>query len=427
MKIYISLLVLMSFWSNIANAQNTLQYYLANAEQNSPLLQKQGNDKKIIELDLQQYNAVYKSPKIDVNSNIIFAPILSYDNKKTSFQWVSKQSTKYQGYDLGSTNGGQYQAYVSVNQPLFTQNFSDVKQAQTDVSIQQLANSAQLTKAELNQTVTHQFILCLMAQEQTKNAEQMLQTVQAQISQITPLVYVGIYRLTDLKLLEIELENRQLELKQSETAFGENLNALNLLCGINNTSLQTLENIALTLNTQNQSNSIFAKSFTLDSLSLVADQNANLLQYLPKLSAFADAGLNATYLPTPNRLGFSVGINFSWNIFDGHQKRYFKEKTKLQLSNIETDKHYFESQNTIRKQNLLTQINNLDEQIILINKQLSEYNNLLELYKKEISKGLISVLELTTIVKEIAGKQQAKTNIEMSKQIVINAYNYWNF
>jgi hypothetical protein len=96
------------------------------------------------------------------------------------------------------------------------------------------------------------------------------------------------------------------------------------------------------------------------------------------------------------------------------------------LSNIETDRKYFETQNDIRKKNILSQITNLDKQLRLIDKQLSEYNNLLELYKIEINKSLISVLELKILIKEISMKQQIKTNTLMAKEILINSYNYWN-
>lgn len=426
MKIYISLLVLMSFWSNMANAQNTLQYYLTNAEQNSPLLQKQENNRKIIGLDVRQFEAIYKSTKIDINSNVIFAPILSRDGNTNTLQWTSSGSTDYIGYDLGATNGGQYQALVSVNQPLFTQKFSDVKQAQADVSIQKIANLAILTKAELNQTVTHQYILCVLTQKQVENALQIRQIFQTQLEQMKAMVNAGVYRLIDLKRLEIELKNNQLEIENIQAAYAEKLNALNLLCGIKDTGITTLHLINLALNYPNKISSIFTQSFRLDSLSLLADQKISNLQYLPQVSAFADAGLNATYSPTPNRMGFSVGLAFKWNLFDGHQKNILNDKINLQSLNIETDRQYFENQNNIRKQNLLNQIDNINKQIELIDKQLSDYQNLLELYQTEISKGLISALELTTLVKDIAAKQQVKTNLEMSKQIVINAYNYWD-
>ena len=148
------------FLSFNVQAQNNLDFYIYQAEQNSPFLQKQENNKTLIELDLKQLNAVYKSPIVNLNSNVLFLPIVSVNGNTKKLEWVSAGSTDYYGYDLGATNGGQYQALVSVSQPLFTRKYLAVQQNNANLLQEQNLNTAQLTKAELKQTVTHQHILC---------------------------------------------------------------------------------------------------------------------------------------------------------------------------------------------------------------------------------------------------------------------------
>lgn len=414
------------FLSFNVQAQNNLDFYIYQAEQNSPFLQKQENNKTLIELDLKQLNAVYKSPIVNLNSNVLFLPIVSVNGNTKKLEWVSAGSTDYYGYDLGATNGGQYQALVSVSQPLFTRKYLAVQQNNANLLQEQNLNTAQLTKAELKQTVTHQYILCVQSQKQQENIRNTIQLLQEQIQQMQALVKAGVYKLIDLKLLEIELQNNRIEEERLNGNYRDNFNALKLLCGINDSLVNALEEINLSLNTPFQTNSLFTSQFRLDSLSVKAAQENYNLKYLPQINAFGDAGLNATYLPGLNRLGFSVGLSLTWNLFDGHQRKINDEKTSIQLSNINTDLKYFESQNYIRKRNLLSQINNLDKQLSLIDKQLSEYENLLYLYKIEIKESLISVLELKTLIREISAKQQIKINTLMSKEILINAYNYWN-
>lgn len=426
MKITLLFILIVPCFGEYAYSQNTLQYYLMNAEQNSPLLQKQENDKKIIELDSKQFDAIYKSPNININSNVIFSPILNKDENTNKLEWVSSGSSNYIGYDLGITDGGLYQTFIAINQPLFTRKLSVAQQNNSTILHEKLLNSAQLTKAELKQTVTHQYILCVQAQKQKENILQIIQIIEEQVRQMHPLVNAGIYRLLDLKLLEIELENNQIEEERFNGVFLENFNTLNLLCGTNNTTLFHLDKTNLELNSPNVTSSLFSSTFQLDRLSLKAEQNVFDLQYLPQINAFGDAGLNATYQPTLNRMGFSIGLSLKWNLFDGHQKKINNEKINFKLLNIETDRKYFESQNDIRKRNILCQIENIDKQLLLIDKQLSEYNNLLDLYKTEIIESLISVLELKTLVKEMSTKQQVKINVLMAKEISINAYNYWN-
>jgi hypothetical protein len=52
----------------------------------------------------------------------------------------------------------------------------------------------------------------------------------------------------------------------------------------------------------------------VDSLNITADQSISDLKYKPQVNLFANAGLNAIYLPAFNRFGLSTGITFSWNI-----------------------------------------------------------------------------------------------------------------
>lgn len=403
-----------------------VSHYINKALSQSPLLQKQENNNKIIELDLKQFNAIYKSPKISLNSNVLLAPIISKDGTSNKLQWTSSGSNNYVGYDLGASNGGQYQALISVNQPLFTSKYYKSQEKNAIISKARIENSVQLTKTELQQIVTHQYILSIQSQKQVANTLKTIQIIEDQIAQMKMLVKTGIYKFVDLKLLEIELENVQIENDRLNTEYLINFNGLNLLCGIDDITLYKLQDIDLKLNLPIQKPSLFLTQYRLDSLTIRAEQKISELQYLPQFNAFGDAGLNATYQPTINRMGFSLGISLNWNLFDGHQKSYKNEQSQLLLENIETDKKYFETQNNIQKNNILSQLLELDKQILLINKQLAEYKNLLGLYNIEIKHGLISILEMKTLVKEIAAKEQVKTDTIMLKEILINSYNYWN-
>ncbi|MDA3906247.1 MAG: TolC family protein [Bacteroidales bacterium] len=426
MRNIIILFFLISCFFKNGYAQNSLQSYIDKAIENSPLLQKQENNNKIIDLDLKQFNAIYKAPKLNLNTNVLLSPILSQEGNKNKLEWVSAGSTNYIGYDLGASNGGQFQALISVNQPLFTGKYYNAQKDKATIAKAKNENRTQLTKAKLQQIVTHQYILCVQSQKLKNNNQKTIQIIEEQIAQIKILVNAGIYKLIDLRLLEIELQNNQIENERLNGEFLNNFNTLNLLCGINDTTLYNLQNIDLHLKQPLHKPSLFVSQFKIDSLSIKAQQKINELQYLPQLSAFGDAGLNATYQPTPNRLGFSVGIALKWNLFDGHQKQFKREQSQLLLSNIETDKQYLKNQNNIRKYNILKQIDNLNEQLILIDSQLNEYDKLLQLYQIEIKQSLVSVFEMKTLIKDISRKQQVKTNTLMVKEILINSYNYWN-
>lgn len=407
-------------------AQNSLDFYINEALEKSPLLQKQNNENNILDLDIKQFEKIYNSPTVNLNANVLFAPIISTDNGNTKFELASAGANKYYGYDLGASNGGQYQALVSVNQPLFTKQHLNAQKTKAKVLKEKYANQVTLTKLELKQTVTHQYILCLQAEKNIENTKEIIQILKSQLKEMNPLVNAGILKYIDLKWIEIALKNNQIEQERLKSEYQSNLLALNLLCGIEDTNINNLEPINLQLSNPLKVNSIFTNQYKIDSLIVQSDQKITNLKYLPQVNAFGDVGLNATYLPTLNRMGFSVGMSLSWNLFDGHQQKLKEQQNQIKLENLQYDKAYFVNQNTIRKNNLLTQMQSLEKQLVLINQQLKTYQDLLQLYQVELKEGLISVLELKTVIKEIALKKQAKTNLKLSKQVIINAYNYWN-
>ncbi len=421
--LFFLLLLLLSLQSF---AQNNLDFYVNKALKNSPLLQKQNNENNILDLDIKLFEKIYNSPTVSLNANVIFAPIISTDNNNTKFELASAGANNYYGYDLGASNGGQYQALVSVNQPLFTKKYLEAQKSKTTILKEKYENQVVLTKLELKQAVTHQYILCIQSKKSIDNAIEINDILQTQIDEMKPMVNAGILKYIDLKWIEIALKNNQIEQERLKTEYQSNINALNLLCGIESNKIADLETIDLQLSNPFQKNSVFINQYKLDSLMVQSDQKIANLKYLPQVNAFGDVGLNATYLPTLNRLGFSVGMSLSWNLFDGHQQKLKEQQNQIKLENLKYDKAYFVNQNAIRKNSLLAQIQSLDKQLNLINQQLETYQNLLKLYQVELKEGLVSVLELKTVIKEIALQKQAKTNLILSKQIIINSYNYWN-
>ncbi|WKD86649.1 hypothetical protein KCTC32516_02025 [Polaribacter huanghezhanensis] len=419
-------LIVITLFSLKIYSQKTVHFYVNKALENSPLLQKEKNTHEIIDLDLKQFKAIYKSPTVNLNANVLFAPIISNDNGTTKLEVVSNGATNYYGYDLGISNGGQYQTLVSINQPLFTKRYIEAYKNQATILKQKYANQITLTKLELKQTVTHQYILCIQSKKSIENAKENSQILENQIKEMKPLVAAGILKYIDLKWIELALKNSQIDQERFTANYQNNVNALNLLCGIQTTTIADLEDIELQISNRFSEKSIFAKQFQIDSFAIQSDQKITDLKYIPQVKAFGDAGLNATYLPKPNRLGFSVGMAVTWNLFDGHQQKLKHQQNQIKLENLKFDKAYFINQNTIRKDNLIKQIQSVDKQIILLNQQLKEYQKLLHLYQVEIKESLVSVLDLKIIIKEIALKKQKKTTIQLAKQILINVYNYWS-
>jgi len=411
----------------IFSQQRDLNYYLDQARNNSPLINKNQNDNKIIDLDLQQTERILKKPEINLESMVLFAPIITHTANSNRLDLVSNGSENYSGYDLGITNGGQYQAFLSLKQPLLGQSNLKVYSKKSDISKKQNDNSTTLTIHEIEQLVSYQYILCVRSKEQIKNGVQLLKQLDDQLGVMQKLVENAVYKQTDLLLLKIEKQNLELSNKSFEDDNKNNIYDLNILCGIKDTAKVEIQELDIHMKPEINSDSQFLTSYKLDSMGIMADQSLTELKYKPQLNLFANAGLNAVYLPAFNRLGISAGLTFSYNIYDGNQRKFEKDKSKVNIQTLQFDRNQFISQQKINKDKIKSQINSLNERTTLIENQLNQYDKLYTAYQNELKQGLISVMDFKNLLKDITAKKQDYLLLRMEKLLLINSYNYWNY
>jgi outer membrane protein TolC len=314
-----------------------------------------------------------------------------------------------------------------MRQPLLSGSKYKTYVNKADISRQINENSITLTIHELEQVVGYQYLLCLRSLKEAENSLSLIRDLEEQYALIQKLVENGVYKQTDLMLMQIELENYNLEYKGYQAEYISNLYDLNLICGISDTIVVGLQDIEFKINPETVAKSGFLTGFRLDSLNILSDQAVNELKYKPQLDLFADAGLNAVYLPYPRRLGLSAGMAFSWNIFDGHQKNIQREKSAVNLQTLEFRKNKFMTQNEISRNKILSQLNLVEERIMLNEMQSGKYKHLAGAYSKELSLGEASVMDFKNLLKDIAAKNRELLQLRMEKQFLINSYNYLNF
>ncbi len=427
MKKYITYLTLCLFVGYVAAQQRDLNFFVEKAKNSSPLIQKNKNAAQIIQLDLQQAERVLKSPIISLESSILFAPVISHDSHSSTFNLATTNSTNYTGYDLGATNGGQYQAYISAVQPLLGRMNYKVYSAKAAIARKQNENSTILTSHEIEQLVGYQYILCLKSKAQIINSNFLLKQLDEQLNIMHKLVQNAVYKQSDLMLLEIEKQNLVLTNKTFKDEYSSNLYDLNLICGITDSTLSDIEEVNLQIKPENASNSHFLTSYKLDSLSIIANQSINELKYKPQLNAFANAGYNATGIPTFDRFGLSAGLTFSWNIYDGGQRKLERQKSNFSINSLQFEKNHFISQQQINKNKIKNQIKSLNERGIVLESQLNQYDKLCKVYENELSQGLVSVMDYKNLLRDLITKKQDFLLLKMEKQLLINSYNYWNY
>ncbi|MEO9258590.1 MAG: TolC family protein [Crocinitomicaceae bacterium] len=408
-------------------AQDNLKYYTDIAKQNSPLVQDNMNQSAVNQLEIQRLKAFYTKPQIGVSALYQFSPIISQDNGKTRFETNSNSAENYYGYDLAASNGGQYQALLNLTQPLFNKKKYESASEQIDVASKINENNAKLSAHDIEKIVIDQYILCLQDKRQLTYAIGMTQLLSEQKDIMQKLVEGSVYKQSDLSLMKIEYQNMLSQQATFKVNYQRDLMNLNVLCGINDTTIVELQDLDLKL-VNSKENPSFLEKYRLDSLNLIAQQKTFELKYKPQINFFANTGLNAVYAPTiPKRFGVTGGLIFNYNFFDGHQKDINKEKIVAQQKTVDAYRENFLNQNAMRKAQIISELNTYDQRISISQQQLKDYEVLLNSYKQEIMSGQLSILNYITVLKSRAITQRDYTLLYAQQQSLINAYNYWNW
>ena len=427
MKTLIAAIFLLILSGGLFGQQRDLDYYIQRAKSGSPLINKSRNDTKIVDLDLRQVSSVLAKPEINLESGILFAPIISHDNNSNRLEWVSAGASDYTGYDLAASDGGQYQAVVTLRQPLLAESRLKSYSEKAGILKQINENNTELTIHEIDQLVGYQYLLCLKSKKEAGNSLLLLQELENQLVIMQKLVQNAVYKKTDLMLLQIEVQNYTAEHEKYQSDYAANIYDLNLLCGIGDTSAVELIETDPLLSSEEIISSKFSVAYKLDSLNILADLAINDLKYKPQLNLFASSGLNAVYIPAFNRIGFNMGMTFTWNIYDGRQRDIQREKSTVSRQTLEFEKEYMLTQNGISKSKIMNQIKAIDKRITL-NEQLAiRYNDLYSAYSRELSQGEASVMDFKNLLRDVYSNRQESLLLKLEKQMLINSYNYLNY
>lgn len=420
-----SALTLITYSQGVPNKM--LEYYIEYAKENSPLINDYKNQYKVSEYEAQRLKAFYTQSKLEVNGNLLFVPIVSKDNGNARFQLTPQNAVDYYGYDQGVSSGN-LQAGLTWTQPLFASSSYKAVHQQALVTQDINLNNIQLQGHELQRLVTDQYILCLLDKQKIAFADSILIILNEQENVIQKLAQSAIMKQSDYNLIKIEKAGYKESKRNYEQSYETHLLDLNILCGIKDTSIISLEEIKLDLHTLTD-NSRFLDKYRLDSLNLIARQAVSEIQYKPRINLFLDGGLRTSRYnsTTFNHFGMSAGITFTWTLFDGRQRKFTRNQTNAELNTVSFDRENFIVQNNLRKSQYLSELKGYDDRSNMMQQQLTSYIQVLADYNREIQKGQLSVINYITILKNRTQVAESYYLLQANRLLLINAYNYYNW
>ena len=410
------------------DGSKSLHYYIETAKENSPLIADYRNRTEIEQAELERLKAMYTHSRLELNGDYLFVPIVSKDGGRAAFKWNARSATDYYGYDLGESSGS-FHAGATWTQPLLGRSSYKVAQEQAKINTDMANNRIRMEEHQLERSVTAQYLLCLLDKAQIAFTDSVGTVIEHRIEIVQKLVENGLSKQSDLHLLMIEREaNAELHTAARQD-YHTHLMELNLLCGIDDATDVALSDISQPVRLRNDREpSLFTEQYRLDSLNTVMSLRSFNLQYKPKLDLFVNGGLQVgDFSGWYRHFGLSAGVTFSWTIFDGRQKRLKERQAGWQQNTIRTYKENAEYQRNMRIKQCLSELGRYDERERALNNQLAQYESVLSDYGREMDAGQVSVLDYITVLRSKIQTERDRLLLRTNKQLVIAAYNYWNW
>lgn len=355
-RTFLILMILMSCLKLDAQSINTLNYFLATAETNSPVLN-------------------------DYNNQIISNRIDSLKLKATYGFILTGEGTagyspniKGWGYDSALTNGQSLFAGVRVAKEFISRNNLNTRLAGINASISQVLAQKNISLQTLRKQITDQYIATYASQQQYDLSKEIIHLLNQEDVVLKKLTQSSVFKQTDYLTFKVTLQQNELTLEQQKADWQNNYSLLKYLSGIVDDTFEPVEapQFKEALNPTSFDKSIYENAFKADSLKLSNDAKIIQYNYKPKITAFSDGGYQSSFTSTPYKnFGMSVGVGVTIPIYDGHQKKMLLQQNQLSL---QTRQKYLEQ--TQRQ---------YQQQILQINSQLEQYNKLINTANQQIT------------------------------------------
>lgn len=407
---FLLFLVILAGRAFVFGQRNTLDFYLNEAVKNSPLLADLENQAANTRLDSARIRAGYK-PQVSGTSINSYAPVIN--------GW---------GYDQAVSNGGNFSTLISANKTLVG-NANLGSQFETlSLQAQTARNSAHLSEQELKRNVAAQYITAYGDMLQVNFTGEVYALLKKEESVLKRLTQQNVYKQADYLVFLVSLQQQNLQYRQWQIQFSNDLATLNYLCGIMDTARTELAVPAISVSDlPDIFASEFYRKYAIDSLKLQNDHRLIDFGYKAKVNLFADAGFSSSmmYLPYRN-FGTSFGFSVSVPIYDGKQRKIQHDKIVLEERTRSGYQSFFLRQYHQQIAQYRQQLQATEELIGEINEQIRYAEGLITVNGKLLETGDVKMADYLIALSNYLNARNLLNQNKITRLQIINQLNYWN-
>lgn len=409
MKYFIAVIIIFhSFCSYAQN--NTLNYFIELAQQNSPLIRDYNNQILSTRLDSILLRAALKTQVNFISSNS-YAPLIH------GF-----------GYDQAITNSANISTIVQANRNFFSVNNIGNQIAALRFQNQALSDTISISQQDIKRAVTEQYIIAYGDQIAMNFNLEIYNLLKKEEDALKKLTQASVYKQADYLAFYTTLQQQQFTYLQSQIQFNTDYLTLNYLAGVVDTTVQQIATPSLNDSMQfDFYHSVFYRRFTTDSLRLVTEKAIINYEYKPRMGAYTDAGYVSSLLDAPYKnFGVSFGVSLAVPIYNGHQKQFRLKQVDLREDTRLNNKLFFVNQYKQQIAQLNQQLHASDLLVKTINEQIKYVQTLITANGKLLQTGDIRISDYVLAISNYINARNILNQNYINRLRIVNQINYWN-
>jgi outer membrane protein TolC len=409
--LYTCLLAIACLLGNKVEAQQkTLDYYIAQSIQNSPLLKENENNVLLNQIDSLRIRAIYQPQVNGISTNYYAPTIRSY------------------GYDEIITNLRNFSEQVGVSKTLVSKRNLQIQFNGIQLLNDSLSLAGKITEQDLRRTIIAAYIAAYGSWRQYSFNQEVYDLLSKEDTILKKLTQASVYRQTDYLTFLVTLQQQHLSITQSRIQYQNDFATLNYLSGLFDTTLTPLDSPHIELaQLPEVAGSVFYRKFSIDS-SLLKNAGQQIdLAYKPKVSLSADGGYVSSLMYTPYKnFGASVGVNISVPIYDGKQRKLLHRRLDILEQTRLGYRNFFTTQYSQQIAQLSQQLELTRQLIAETNEQLKYVRTLIQANRRLLATGDVRIADYVIAINNYLNAQNVVTQNIVNQFQIITQINYWN-
>ncbi len=387
-----------------------LFYFIDSAVKNSPQLFEYENQLLMNSIDSQVIVAANKF-QVTGSGSAYYAPVING-----------------YGYDVAITNGQQLSALVALNKQVYNKRNLSLQFKNLQLQRDSLRATSAITIKDIKKSIISQYITTYGDQLEIDFNNEVIKLLENEDSILKRLTQKNVYKQADYLSFLVTLQQQKLTLNQLLVQYKNDYATLNYLAGIiDTTTVKISEPVLAVLKNLIYDSTAFFLKYKIDSLQLINQHAIIDLGYRPKVSLFADAGYQSTFILSPYKnFGTNVGINLSIPIYDGHQRKLQYTKLDILERTRQRQREYFTRQLSQQVQQLQQQLNAITSLADPINKQVEYLETLIRVNGRLLETGDIKITDYVLALNNYITSRNLIVQNMIARYQIINQLNYWN-